>query len=253
MIPPEGIIMQTTGWKRAAIILGCVFVLALGAGKAEASLYRASALGELANGVISGSRTADGGGLVGTQDWDRANFSITWTITQQQGGAWDWLYEYTIAVPKKDVSHAIIEITPGAGENDFSFTSDDAEEHEIGTYDGSGQGNSNPGIPGSIFGIKFDGVSSGNTVALSFYTDKSPVYGHFYTKSGKSHGQWVYAYNEAFDPGFLSPHESGAYVVTPDGLSFEDDGSPVPVPATVWLLGSALFGLPALVRRSRKG
>lgn len=240
--------------KTTIVILALAVAWVLGSAAAEASMYRESALGGWNGGVVSGSLAADGGGLFGTEDWDSSRYEVGWTITPQQGGRWAWLYEYTITVPKKDVSHAIIEISPGAGAGDFLFTSPDAGQHVIDTYNGADQGGSNPGIPGEIYGIKFDGVSSGEVVSLSFYTDRSPVYGHFYAKSGKSHGNWVYAYNQALDPDFKLPldGQEAYFIVTPDGAPDGSPPAPTPVPASFWLLGSGFLGLIGLSRRNRR-
>ena len=105
------------------------------------------------------------------------------------------------------------------------------------------QGQSNKGMPGDLFGLKFkDG-----TLEVSFVTEYAPEWGSFYAYGGtigkKNNKQDVYAYNIAFG-------------TDPSGTNFTNwipvDGvSLVPEPSTLILLLSGT-GLLAGVARFRK-
>jgi len=63
----------------------------------------------------TGSLTGQGGGIIGTQDWDSASTALSWTVKEvgTSGGFILWEYDYTFTVPNKGISHVIIEVSPG--------------------------------------------------------------------------------------------------------------------------------------------
>ncbi len=171
--------------------------------------------------TYTGSLTVISGGLTATEPW--SDVELYWVVTDV-GYSGNWNYDYRILISKKAISHVIIETSPSfLLENilDVACPSD-YESIEVSDFDGSSQGKSNPGIPGEIYGIKFD--LEGDTLGLNinFTTDRAPVWGDIYAKSGKHEGNFVYMYNEGFarlDP--LQVASSGSvdnHVLVPDTI-----------------------------------
>lgn len=190
---------------------------------------------DLYNGSISYPE-----GIFATQKWADDDTSISWEITQNTDG--NWHYSYTFSVPSKEISHFILEVSGNFTSNDFlgfynppvlaSSVMDSSGSWEAldpTTYSPDDPGNSNPGLPGSIFGIKFQGPSS-TQWHFEFNSTKQPMWGDFYAKDGKDGGKEVYAYNTGF----------GNDLQVADGHIAVPDTYNVPAPAAV-LLG--IFGI----------
>ena len=123
--------------------------------------------------------------------------TISWQVY------WDndlWHYRYELTSTGKDISHFIIEVSPSFSSEDILNCSWDYSYVEIDTFT-DGQGNSNPNIPGPIYGIKFDGYGPDSEYwVISFDSRRAPVWGDFYAKDGVSQGVGV---NAAWNEGFL--------------------------------------------------
>lgn len=175
-----------------------------------APMWGTSAVGEL-----EGFRTQDE--LVTSGSWVD-DFMITWDIEAVADG---WVYSYSLLSGGQDLSHVIVEVTEDSPE---PIIGHNGEYLDPETYFYAG----NLILPDSIFGVKIEDGSD----FISFYSDRAPVYGNFFAKSGydQDSSSWTYAYNAGLDDSL-----SGIifdFIVRPDGGAI-----PTPEPASAALLG----------------
>ena len=167
MVLEKGEVMQMKN-----VGTGCILMVIVGLGSMSLA----------APTQYSGSLNGISGGILGTNPggnpWLSVNTTFSWIVTDYQDGTYG--YEYTLKVPAKQISHFIIEVSPTFEASNIlqylqgSFTLDD--------YAPGTQANGNPAIPGSMRGIK---TGPGNlSYTLQFISDRMPVWGDFYAKSG---------------------------------------------------------------------
>lgn len=164
------------------------------------------------------------------------NASVDWTITNPLPGL--WLYQYQFSEGGRDLSHVVLELTAGCGDDRqcvFEYTA----TPDIKTY-----GSTTPPnhfMPAAIYGVKFN-FTGDSPYAFSFYSNRAPVWGNFYAQDGVGDPA-TYAYNAGLLD--LSSESTLDFVARPNG----DLGDEVPEPAAIAL---AAFGLTALVYARRR-
>jgi hypothetical protein len=207
----------------------------------------------------TGTRTsALSGGILGAGSWANGGFELSWDI-RPLGGAFS--YSYSITGPdggalSKDLSHWLLQVSDTFTPANLLWSSGTVVNPT--TYSEGAQGNSNPGLFGSIYALKFDYGSDGSVV-YSFLSTREPMWGDFYAKSGVDairSGQGgrpqfvdVVAWNLGFgvDPvaGYGELVGYGAWIAVPNTLDLisDDPVNPIPEPGTLALFAIGLAAL----------
>jgi hypothetical protein len=243
----------------AVVVMAAILVAASVAG---ADSYT----GSLSNACIV---TGEAGAWAGY-----STFTMGWAVTNEDGGApathpWKYTYHFSFELGEDEwqggISHLILELSDSFVESNLTglTTDHDFKEVEIGTF--GDQGASNPEIPENIYGIKFDldddDDNETNVLNWSFYSDRAPVWGDFYTKDGRAGGADNYAYNSGFgspDSDPLAPPADDSllcHILVPDTFSDTpgdpgDPGNPAAEPSALALMVLSGLGLTTRRRRS---
>lgn len=188
--------------------------------------------------AITGAIDSDpGDGMFATAGWSDGNASLSWSV-KQLGSS--WIYDYGWSTTRKELSHIIFGVSE-------TFTAANVLEGtssgwELGWF--GDEGNSNPGIPDLIYGMKWEG--DGLYDMFRLVSDRAPMWGDFYAKDGKDGGDNVYAYNSSYGLSSDALPEGTApygFILVPDTVT-----SPIPEPHTL-----ALFGIGSLMILGKMG
>jgi|DewCreStandDraft_4_1066084.scaffolds.fasta_scaffold11501_6 hypothetical protein len=170
---------------------------------------------------------------------------ISWTISFNPVTNL-YTYSYSFFEPSKknglqplEMSHFILELSPGCiieGQSDCISGFNGKTEFRSDWTDDIGQ--SNPGLPGSIYGVKFDE----NLSTYTFLSDRNPVWGNFYAKKAQD-GLW----NLGLEAAYSQSGNTLYFVPRPDT---DSPAGQIPEPGTLFLLGAGLVALGLIRRRA---
>jgi hypothetical protein len=180
------------------------------------------ALPMAAHSALVNPITTSDGSVIGGGSWE-TGVSLGWSVADAGD---NYLYSYTFQAPDPGLSHFILQTSGNFTSNNILEISNDPVV--LGTFSSEDQGNSNPGMPGDMYGIKFEGIEGDAPWTLTLLSDRAPMEGDFYAKGGDD----SYAYNSGFG-GW-----EGAKILVPDTVTQQ-----VPEAGALLLFGSGLFGL----------
>ena len=204
-------------------------------------------------GNLEGEISGLAAGIYGTLSWRDVTFS--WNITQS-GSLYTYVYTFSDPYCKqlKELSHLIIQVSN-------TFSSADIEPGTTSGWDGPKEygpddpGNSNPDIPATIAGIKWnadDGhmvvTDTGSVMSytITLVSDRPPMAGNFYAKDGKEGGFPVYAWSG-------TPTGFGNNIPVPDPPAVTPVGhAPEPITLILYAFGFAGAGIYRHLRRRKK-
>jgi hypothetical protein len=221
-----------------------------------------AAIIDIASGVLS----IPGGGLIsGPGGWSQATLSYDVNFDQADNH-FIYTYTFTGTVPLKNVSHVITEVS-------FNFTEEEllagtTAGGDLDSYSASTQGNSNPGMPYEITGVKWNPTGDSTSFTWTIETLRAPMWGNIYVVDGKGNPQTgetaVYSYNSGFA---LSPPPDcyrdlfsdtptcSGFALVPDTVGFSCPDCPeelvTPEPASIALMGTGLTAIAVRLRRRR--
>lgn len=185
--------------------------------------------------------------LIATGVWNEDSTTLSWVVDNTTT-AGKWHYAYTLEVGGRQgagISHVIFEASDTFGfDNLFAPTTNPpgliSEEDDGIEIKTNLPQQGNPDMPGSVYGIKFNIADDTEvtTLALSFDSDRVPVWGDFYAKGGLG-ALWNAGFLTA-DP--IVPPDDGSilsHVLVPDTTTTR-----IPAPGALILgsFGVALVG-----------
>jgi hypothetical protein len=197
--------------------------------------------------LYSGSLTYDGDavdtGIIATGSWADSGTRIEWDITKQGS---NYHYEYKFTVPAKDISHLILQVSDSFETENIWNISGGVSAEGPTDYDSNSNDKSNPGLPGTIYGIKFEPSADSTTLTWSFNSDREPIWGNFYAKDGKE-GTCPVLLSLASDTCdyHIDVYAYSSGLIDGEGFIAVPDTNVVPVPSAIFLgfLGLSIAGV----------
>jgi hypothetical protein len=199
---------------------------------------------------IDGTGWWDGGEPGGTYQASTLSWEITNYGTHVN-------YKYTFTHPEHDASYLILEVSDSFLIGDILGVSGGLTLGDVEVNSYSDTGSINQGMPGTVYGVKFDAFSSYTdngdgtiTETIEFDSTRLPTWGDFYVRCGihpdlpEGHGVWDAAWNVGFTSGESNDSNDGFHIAVPNSV--------VPEPSTALLFASGLIGI-AVGRRRRRG
>jgi hypothetical protein len=199
--------------------------------------------------TYSGSLSSTTGGISGQHNWLSSLNPVVFNWGISDEGTY-WHYEYELIVPSDakagGISHLTIEVSDGFTSVDISnetgLIGNIDGDPEIDTYGPGLHGNSDPGIPGYIYGVKFNASFSDDdrTFKISFDSQRVPVWGDFYAKGGQTNAAW----NTGFTSGDIDPPDPPSNGSINNHILVPDTTFIIPAPGAVLLggIGVTLIG-----------
>jgi PEP-CTERM motif len=242
-----------------SLALASAVGLMLAAGSAKADLIY------LNTSDFNGSRvTPDSSGVHGLVTWDPTDggFKIAWRITYNSTTQiYDYKYQLTNAdgtALDHNLSHWILQVSNSFTIQDLLTTSKAPASGDPTTYNASSNGNSNPDMPGSLFGLKFDSTATSSSVdSYEFTTKNAPVWGSFYAVDGHGGGITA-AWNEGFTSSANRPTTGTTdftdWIAAPDTKQAPPPDTPgVPEPSTLAIAAMGALGFLGYGLRRKAG
>jgi hypothetical protein len=167
--------------------------------------------------------------VTGTGQWiDPGPALISWEVTQNPDNTWH--YSYTFEHIAGETSHFILEVSDVFTLDDLWNPTGDFTSVELGPF---GPGPSNPGMPGEMNAIKFDGAR-GLITHISFDSPREPVWGDFYSKNGRVGGVDNAAWNAGFTEPDVDPVAPASDGSVENHVLVPDSEIAVPVETSSW-------------------
>jgi hypothetical protein len=174
------------------------------------------------------------------QSYCNDTFTVFWDIDKGDDNTWRYTYSMSGTIP--GLSHWIIQVSDSF--TTANLLTGSTSPQALNTY--SSADPSNPGLPSTIFGLKWDVPDGANTITSVILTDRMPVWGNIYLKGGSD----AYAYNvnwfgSANGTSVAQNSDLFGYIGRPDSLTQPPDppDPPVPSPAVLWLMLLGAVGL----------
>jgi len=201
-------------------------------------------------GTYSGNLGYSDGGITGVagSPWMAPGTLFSWEVINNGDGTYTYTYRLQVPDDSKGISHMTVEASPSfESDNILDVPEGTIAEDQPSSYP---NGDADPSMPGSMWGIKFEGGgpdSTDNDWTVSFTTDRAPVWGDFYAKDGDDVAIWNAGFtdpdSDPTDPPGSTPVAN--HILVPDTYT-----DPVPAPGGILLAGFGT-GLVGFLRTRR--